>query len=60
MHNIPILHNIFPSLLPVLLSYLNRRHTPRALTQIAKIIVRNDLGFYEAPFEIRGIGGRVW
>lgn len=53
MDNIPILHNILPSLLPILPRRLNRRHTLRALTQIAKILVRNDLGFYKAPFEIR-------
>lgn len=53
MDNIPILYNILPSLLPILPRRLNRRHTLRALAQIAKIMVRNDLGFYKAPFEIR-------
>jgi hypothetical protein len=52
MNNITILNNILPSLLPILPRRLNRRHALRPVTQIAEIIVRNDLGFYEAPLEI--------
>jgi len=52
MYNIPILHHIPPSLLPILSSSLDRRHTLRAITQVVEIIISNDLSLDETTLEV--------
>jgi len=52
MYDIPILHHILPSLLPILSSSLDRRHTLRTVTQVVKIVVSNDLSFDETTLEV--------